>query len=82
MRDEICEPENWDSLSNGDTKEQLQEKVHVIEERIEEKMGIFEKSRYMENLFPSLKIQKPGYDLYGSTTCVLAILALYIFMCF
>lgn len=36
----------------------------------------------MENLFPSLKIQKPGYDLYGSTTSTLAILALYVFFCF
>lgn len=56
MQEEICEPENWESLSNGDTKEQLQEKVNVIEERVEEKQGFFEKSRYMENLFPSLKI--------------------------
>jgi hypothetical protein len=50
--------------------------------RKEEKMGIFENSKYMENLFPSLKIQKPGYDLYGSTTSTLAVIALFVFFCF
>jgi hypothetical protein len=60
----------------------MREKVDIIEERTQEKLGLFEKSRYMEKLFPSLKIQKPGYDLYGSTTCCLAVLAMYIFFCF
>jgi hypothetical protein len=60
----------------------LEEKVEKIEMRKEEKMGMFENSPYMENLFPSLKIQKPGYDLYGSTTSTLAVIALFIFFRF
>lgn len=40
----------------------------------------FDKSPYFDNLFPRLKIQKPGYDLYGSSTVFLAILAIYIFL--
>jgi len=31
-------------------------------------------------VFPSLKIQKPGYDLYGSTTSFLMLLAIYVFV--
>tara|TARA_B110000285_G_scaffold20848_1_gene20189 strand:- start:15 stop:404 length:390 start_codon:yes stop_codon:yes gene_type:complete len=42
-------------------------------------MGIFEKSRYFGKLFPQLKIQKPGYDLYGSTNIFLAIVILFVF---
>jgi hypothetical protein len=32
----------------------------------------------MMDIFPSLKIQKPGYDLYGSTTAVLMVMLIYI----
>jgi hypothetical protein len=53
-----------------------------MDQRISTRPGIFEKSRYMDNLFPSLKIQKPGYDLYGSTTCVLLVMVVYIFATF
>jgi hypothetical protein len=35
---------------------------------------------YFEKIFPSLKIQKPGYDLYGTTTVILSLIALYIFL--
>jgi hypothetical protein len=34
----------------------------------------------MDGLFPSLKIQKPGYDLYGLTTAVLLITVGYVFV--
>lgn len=40
----------------------------------------FEKSEYFGRLFPSLKIQKPGYDLYGTSTTFLGCLALYTFL--
>lgn len=45
-------------------------------------MDVFERSAYFDQLFPSLKIQKPGYDLYGSTTSFLGVLAIYVFMCY
>jgi hypothetical protein len=41
--------------------------------------GIFEKLPYFDQIFPSLRIQKPGYDLYGSTTCVLGLTCVYVF---
>lgn len=41
---------------------------------------MFENSNYIDGLFPSLKIQKPGYDLYGATTLVLFLILLFIFM--
>jgi len=34
---------------------------------------MFEKG-YFNRIFPSLKIQKPGYDLYGATNVFLAVL--------
>tara|TARA_B110000285_G_scaffold224371_1_gene281126 strand:+ start:116 stop:607 length:492 start_codon:yes stop_codon:yes gene_type:complete len=45
-------------------------------------MGIFEKSKYFNKLFPDLKIQKPGYDLYGSTNIFLTIVIIFVFACF
>jgi hypothetical protein len=42
-------------------------------------MGIFERAKYFNRLFPSLKIQKPGYDLYGSTTIFLTIIVIFVF---
>jgi hypothetical protein len=60
----------------------LDDQMHIIETRKEEKIGIFEKSAYMANLFPCLKIQKPGYDLYGSTTSTLGLIALFVFFKF
>ena len=36
----------------------------------------------MSNIFPSLKIQKPGFDLYGSTTTVLMLMVLYVAVTF
>jgi len=45
-------------------------------------MGLFEKSKYFKQLFPSMKIQKPGYDLYGSSTISLFVLAIYVFICY
>jgi hypothetical protein len=82
MHESMNLPENWETLSAGDTQILLDEKVEKIEIRKEEKMGIFESSAYMANLFPNLKIQKPGYDLYGSTTSLLAVIALFVFFCF
>ena len=45
-------------------------------------MGIFESMKYFNKLFPQLKIQKPGYDLYGSTNIFLTIVILFVFIFF
>lgn len=42
--------------------------------------GIFERNDYFDRIFPSLKVQKPGYDLYGTTTTILGIIGIYIFI--
>jgi hypothetical protein len=44
------------------------------------KLGFFETNAYFEKIFPRLQIQKPGYDLYGTTTFFLAGSAAYVFM--
>lgn len=41
---------------------------------------MFENNPYFDRIFPGLKIQKPGYDLYGLTTSILGLIGLYIFM--
>jgi hypothetical protein len=42
-------------------------------------LGYFEKISYFDSIFPSLRIQKPGYDLYGSITMVLVMIAIFVF---
>jgi hypothetical protein len=46
------------------------------------KLGFFEKYAYFDGMFPSLKIQKPGYDYYGSSTLTLGILIIFTFTCY
>lgn len=69
-----------DCVSAGDFEGELCDKLDQIEERSQPKLGLFEKQRYFDKLFPAFTIQKPGYDLYGTTTIFLAILALYVFI--
>lgn len=64
-------------MSAGDFERDLEERLDAVARRGIAKVGLFEKSQYFRRLFPSLKIQKPGYDLYGTTTTVLFLLALY-----
>lgn len=42
----------------------------------------FLRNKFMLSLFPELKIQKPGYDLYSWIVGVQAIICLYIFAFF
>lgn len=56
------------------------EKFDSIDDRELNNPGFFERRAYFDRLFPSLKVQKPGYDLYGLTTSILGILAAYIFI--
>jgi hypothetical protein len=53
--------------------------MEIIENRGSIKPGIFERTKYFEQIFPSLKIQKPGYDLYGTSTAILGITCIYVF---
>lgn len=69
-----------DAISSGDFEEDSAEKVEFIRNKSNPKLGYFEKREYFEKLFPGLRIQKPGYDLYGSSTLVLSILAIYVFI--
>lgn len=77
---EVEKRENWDTISAGDHDEEFDEMFEEIDKRTRPPLGAFEKKKYFERIFPSLKIQKPGYDLYGTTTTVLALLAIYVFM--
>lgn len=43
-------------------------------------MGFFESSNYIDGIFPSIKVQKPGYDLYGSTTSVLFFMLVFVLL--
>lgn len=69
-----------DNLSAGDNERELDEKIERIHLRDKPKIGIFESSPYFKRMFPGLKIQKPGYDLYGWTTFFSGVLAYYVFV--
>lgn len=56
------------------------EKLDSIDDRELNNPGWFERRSYFDRLFPSLKVQKPGYDLYGLTTTILGIIIIYIFL--
>lgn len=77
---EVAKKENWDNFSAGDFKEDFSEKFEAQGDRVLNHPGWFEKKDYFERIFPSLKVQKPGYDLYGTTTSILGIIALYVIM--
>lgn len=77
---DYAKEENWETFSAGDTQAEYDEKFEIISDREINHPGWFEKKAYFERIFPSLKVQKPGYDLYGSTTCVLGLMVVYIFM--
>lgn len=71
--------ENWDTISAGDHDQEFEEMFDEIEKRTSPNIGLFEKRKYFGKVFPALKIQKPGYDLYGLTTTVLALLGIFVF---
>ena len=58
----------------------MEVKFDSIDDRELNNPGMFERREYFDRLFPSLKVQKPGYDLYGLTTTICGVLAVYIFM--
>lgn len=64
--------------SSGDVEEEIDEKIRLLEQRDLPEKTYFEQSQYFDRLFPGLRIQKPGSDYYGSTTLLLAILAIFV----
>ena len=73
------EAAKFETLSGGDFEDELDTKLEFARHRDRPKFGIFEKTAYFDRIFPSLKIQKPGADYYGSTTVVTTFMALYLF---
>jgi len=43
---------------------------------------MFDTDPFLQKIFPALRIQKPGYDIYARTTFVLITLIVYVFLCF
>lgn len=79
---EYAKRENWENFSSGDYHEAMIEQFETRDDRDLNNPGMFEKNTYFDRIFPGLKIQKPGYDLYGSSTVVLGIIGAFIFMYF
>jgi len=76
---EQMKKENWGDLDAGMYEQDFDEKFAEIDKRKLPKLGWFEKNNYFDSIFPSLRIQKPGYDLYGSITMVLVMIAIFVF---
>jgi hypothetical protein len=48
--------ENWEAISAGDLEDEIENKIEFLSHRGSPKMGLFEKSKYFKQLFPSMKI--------------------------
>lgn len=79
FKEENYKKENWEEFSAGMYEEDFDEKFAEVDNRQKPKLGWFENARYFDSIFPSLRIQKPGYDLYGSITIVLVMIMLFVF---
>lgn len=73
---ERCQEHNY---SAGDYQEEFDENFQMRDDGLAPELGIFETNTYFEKLYPALKIQKPGYDLYASTNIFLFLLLVYTF---
>jgi len=82
FEEELEKKENWDTISAGDFQAEFDEMFEEIDRRQKPKLGFFEQKEYFDKIFPSLKIQKPGYDLYGTSTIDLSLMALFVFFCY
>lgn len=76
---EFMKKENWGGLDAGMYEQDFDEKFAEIDKRQLPTLGWFEKNNYFDSIFPSLRIQKPGYDLYGCITMVLVMIAIFVF---
>lgn len=68
--------------SSGDFGEDIEDKMQQLEQKNLPEMTYFETWQYFDRLFPGLRVQKPGTDYYGSTTLLLAILAIFVLLNF
>jgi len=82
FQDDIDDANLYDNVSAGDFEEELNDKNDLIERKVQPRLDFFDKIEYFDRLFPSKKIQKPGYDLYGTTTAVLGLIGLFVFFCY
>ena len=58
--------QNFDDLSNMDDETDDKQIHQRIVEGVQNTMrGTFVENSYIQNLFPNLKIQKPGFDFYS-----------------
>ena len=82
FQDDLDDENQFDNVSAGDFDEELNEKADLIDRKTQPRLDFFDKIRYFDRIFPSKKIQKPGYDLYGTTTALLGIIGLFVFFCY
>jgi hypothetical protein len=68
-----------ETLSGGDNNVEIEQKSNILKLRNKSDFGIFEKG-YFNRIFPALKIQKPGYDIYGATNVFLTVLIVLTFI--
>lgn len=68
--------------SAGDFSEEFDDKNDMIDLKDSPDLGFFDKNKYFEKLYPSLAIQKPGFDLYASTNIFLFLIVIYTFIYF
>jgi len=80
--DDAKKEENWDCVSAADEPLAFNEKLDSVEIRKKPKQTMFDKSEFLQEVFPPLRIQKPGYDIYARTTFTLILILLFVFMFF
>lgn len=80
IEDDLREQLDLDNVSAGDFDQELDDKTKALANRNAAKLGFFERNSYFDQIFPSMKIQKPGYDLYGVTTFFSMVIAVYVFL--
>jgi hypothetical protein len=74
--------QNWEQLSAGEEYITFNEKLDMVDLRKRPNLSMFDKNKFLQGIFPSLKLQKPGYDIYARTTFILILLFVYVFMFF
>ena len=79
FKKEFDKKQRDNAYSNGDFAQDMQDRIDLKDEDFKEaEPGIFEKVDYLKRLFPSKREQKPGKDFYGTTTFILAIMAVFV----
>jgi len=79
FKDESKLEQNWEQISGGDDYITFNAKFDHIDMRKKPKDTMFDKNEFLSEVFPPLRIQKPGYDVYARTTFALMLIVLFIF---